>query len=60
MYSRSQNDMGTRKDLNCSEWVPAFAIPKPGVPYLATNSWEFKTETQPAAQDKRRDVFRGR
>jgi iron(III) transport system substrate-binding protein len=59
VYTRTQKENGTRKDLNYAEWVPSFNIPKPGVPYLNTYTWEFKGETQPAAQRKLRDMLGG-
>ena len=37
-----------------------YAIPKPGVNYLANYTWEFKTQIQPAAQVKLRELLGGR
>jgi ABC-type Fe3+ transport system substrate-binding protein len=58
-YTRTQREVGTRKDLNYAEWVPAFVIPKPGVHYEDTYTWEFKGQTQPAAQQKLRELLGG-
>jgi ABC-type Fe3+ transport system substrate-binding protein len=57
VYSRTQAEVGMRKDLDYTRWVPDFAIPKPGVNYTATYSWKFKTETQPAAQEKLKQIL---
>ena len=57
IFSRSQREYGMRKDLSYADWLPAFVIPRPGVQYLETYTWEFKGQTQPAAQQKLRELL---
>ncbi len=45
--------------LNYADWVPGFVIPKPGVRYEDTYTWEFKGHIQPAAQQKLRELLGG-
>jgi ABC-type Fe3+ transport system substrate-binding protein len=59
IYSRTQREVGMRNDINYAEWIPDFAIPKPGVHYLNTYTWEFKGQQQPAAQQKLRELLGG-
>jgi len=58
IYSRAEREVGMRKDLNYAEWVPEFTIPKPGVKYIDTYTWDFKSRVQPAAQEKLRELLR--
>jgi iron(III) transport system substrate-binding protein len=57
VYARSLAEVGTRKDINYHEWAPDFMFPKPGLNYLASYNWEFKTKEQPAAQQRLRDLL---
>jgi iron(III) transport system substrate-binding protein len=57
VYARSLSEVGTRKDLNYQEWAPDFMIPKPGLNYVASYSWDFKTKEQPAAQQRLRELL---
>jgi len=57
VYSRPQAEAGTRKDINYHEWVPDFMFPQPGLNYLASYSWEFKTKEQPAGQQRLRELL---
>jgi iron(III) transport system substrate-binding protein len=57
--SRAERMAGTRNDLDYAQWVPPYNIPTPGVDYLDTYNWEFKTQRQPAAQAKVREIVLG-
>ena len=57
VYARSQSEVGTRKDIDYHEWAPDFQFPKPGLNYLASYTWEFKTKEQPAAQQRLRELL---
>jgi ABC-type Fe3+ transport system substrate-binding protein len=60
VFSRAERYSGTRKDINYAEWVPQYGIPEPGVPYMDTYNWEFKTRLQPESQAKVRDMLAAR
>jgi iron(III) transport system substrate-binding protein len=44
VYNRAQVNASVRTDLDNS-WMPDFAVPRPGVPYLDGYSWEWVTTT---------------
>jgi iron(III) transport system substrate-binding protein len=58
-FSRAERLAGTRNDLDYAQWVPAYTIPVPGVAYLDTYDWEFKTQRQPPVQAKIREIALG-
>ncbi len=57
VFARSLSEVGTRKDIDYHEWAPDFMIPEPGLNYLASYTWEFKTKEQPAAQQRLRELL---
>ncbi len=60
IFSRAERYPATRKDINYAEWVPEYGLPQPGVSYLDTYNWEFKTRVQPETMAKIRDLLAAR
>jgi iron(III) transport system substrate-binding protein len=60
IFSRTERYPATRKDINYAEWVPDYGIPEPGVAYMDTYNWEFKTKVQPETMAKIRDLLGAR
>jgi iron(III) transport system substrate-binding protein len=58
-FSRTERLAGTRNDIDYTPWVAAYTIPQPGVAYLDTYSWDFKTQRQPPVQEKIREIVLG-
>jgi iron(III) transport system substrate-binding protein len=55
-FSRSERLAGTRNDIDYAQWVPAYTIPTPGMEYLDIYNWDFKTQRQPPALEKIREI----
>ena len=57
VWARARKEAPTRNDIDEASFLPATAIPQPGVSYLDTYGWEFTVNTREKVRQHMKDLL---
>ena len=58
LFSRNRGGAPTRNDVDEQRFLPALAIPKPGVEYFDSFGWEFTLTTKEKVRERMGELLR--